>query len=424
MTLIERARKGNVPSEARHIARDEHVSAEYVRAGIAQGIIVAPLNNRNKGKRRIVGIGQGLCTKVNVNLGGSPYKMDCALEKKKLALAIKHKADAVMDLSVGKNAAPIRRMVCATSSIPVGTVPIYDVMSKNTDVETITVDDMFDVIYAQALEGVDFMTLHCGVTKRIVEKLSESKYRRVTGIVSRGGAIMAEWILRTKKENPLFEHFDRLLDIAHTFDITLSLGDGLRPGCLDDATDWAQLRELKLLGELTKRAWAKGVQVMVEGPGHIPLHEVQKNIALQKKYCHGAPFYVLGPLVTDIAPGYDHITSAIGGALAAWAGANFLCYVTPAEHLHLPDENDVVDGLIAARIAGHAADIAHGIPRAKDWDSRMAHARKKLDWDTQCALSINPTVFKKRFHASGKKQGECTMCGEFCSMKRMNGLVM
>lgn len=418
MTLIESIREGKIPNIVKEVAKIEHVSLDYLKKHISEGSIIIPLAAKNHKLRKPLGIGKGLTTKVNINIGSSPNILDIKQERQKLQLSIQHKADAVMDLSVGKKAALIRQMVFSESTICVGTVPIYDAISSN-DVIDMRVDDIFDVIETHAKAGVDFITVHCGVTKNIVKKLQ--KKPRITGIVSRGGAIMAEWILKNGKENPLFSEYDRLLEVAHKYDITLSLGDGLRPGCIDDATDWAQITELKILGDLTKRAREKGVQVMVEGPGHIPLHEIQKNIKLQKKYCYGAPFYVLGPLVTDIAPGYDHITSAIGGAIAASAGADFLCYVTPAEHLHLPDEKDLVDGLIASRIAAHAGDIAKGIQRAKNWDLQMAKARKKLDWNAQCELSINPKEFKKRLDAKGlNEKGECTMCGEFCSMKRMN----
>jgi len=418
MTLIGSIRQGKTPSIIEEVAKIEHVSVDYLKKHIAQGSIIIPLATKNYARRKALAIGKGVRTKVNVNIGSSPNVLNLEQERQKLQLSIEHQADTIMDLSIGKNAYSIRQMIFNESTICVGTVPIYDAISSN-NVRDMHPDDIFDVIEAHAKAGVDFITVHCGVTKSIIKKLQKNP--RVTGIVSRGGAIMAEWIIKNGKENPLFTEYDRLLDIAYRYDITLSLGDGLRPGCIDDATDWAQIKELKLLGELTKRAWEKGVQVMVEGPGHIPLNEIQKNIRLQKKYCNNAPFYVLGPLVTDIAPGYDHITAAIGGAVAALAGADFLCYVTPAEHLHLPDEQDLVDGLIASRIAAHAADIAKGIPSAKDWDSQMAKSRKKLDWDAQCKFSINPKVFKKRLLDIGqKKMGECTMCGEFCSMKRMN----
>ncbi|MFH1715470.1 MAG: phosphomethylpyrimidine synthase ThiC [Elusimicrobiota bacterium] len=420
MTLIEEARAGKITDIMKKAAKNENVQGEFIRQGIANGSICIPISKINRKRKKIIGIGQGLSTKVNVNIGGSPDITDIKMERKKLEAAIEYKTDAIMDLSVGVNAEKIRNMVFKESPISVGTVPLYEVMSRvKGNVINITPDYIFDVIESQAKLGVDFITVHCGVTRRIVEKIKKDP--RVSGIVSRGGAIIAEWILKNNKENPLYTHYDRLLELSKKYDLTLSLGDGMRPGCIDDSTDWAQIAELKILGKLAKRAWEKGVQVMIEGPGHIPLHEVRKNIKLQKKYCYNAPFYVLGPLVTDIAPGYDHITSAIGGAIAAEAGADFLCYVTPAEHLHLPDVDDVIDGLIGARIAAHAADIAKGIPKAREWDSKMAKARKSLDWKAQEKISINPKLFHKRMKDKLiKKKEPCTMCGEFCSMKRMN----
>ncbi|MFC1567199.1 phosphomethylpyrimidine synthase ThiC, partial [bacterium] len=402
-------------------AVDENVTVEHVRENVASGKICIPLNNKNINKRKVVGIGKGLSTKVNVNIGGSPDIMDIELEQKKLELAVKHKADAIMDLSVGPKSQIVRSMVFDESQIPVGTVPIYEVISNLEDkkVTKLTADGIFEVIEKQCEEGVDFITVHCGVTEEIVKNLMEN--RRTAGIVSRGGALIAEWIIKNKKENPLFTEYDRLIKIVKKHDVTLSLGDGLRPGCIADSTDWAQITELKLLGELAKRAWESGVQVMIEGPGHIPLHEVEKNIKLQKEYCYGAPFYVLGPIVTDIAPGYDHITSAIGGAIAASCGADFLCYVTPSEHIHLPDDQDMIDGLIGARIAAHSGDIVKNVQGAKEWDLDMAKARKALNWEKQKNLSINPDVFAKRMKNKPKNDIDtCTMCGEFCSMKRMN----
>ncbi|MFC1546596.1 phosphomethylpyrimidine synthase ThiC [bacterium] len=420
MTLIETARKGRTNNLMKHISKKENVPVEYVRENIAKGLIVIPLNSNNYNSRDIIGIGKGLSTKINVNIGGSPDISDISLERKKLKAAIDYKAHAVMDLSVGGKSDKIRNMVLKNSTIPVGTVPIYEAVSrKKGKCENITIDDMFDVVNDQAKAGVDFVTIHCGVTRNIVKKLQ--KKSRVVGIVSRGGAIMAEWIIKSNRENPYYEYFDRLLDIARKFDITLSLGDGLRPGCIHDATDWAQIAELKVLGELTKRAWDRGVQVMVEGPGHIPLHEIRKNIKLQKKYCNGAPFYVLGPLVTDISPGYDHISGAIGGAIAAEAGADFLCYLTPAEHLCLPDEKDVIHGIIASKIAAHAADIAKGIPNALQRDLKMSCARKNLDWESQKYYALDPREVERRLKdKKTKKDHACTMCGDFCSMKRMN----
>lgn len=418
---MELARQGKSNKLMEQVAKDENIELEQIVKGIADGRIVIPLNNKNIGKRKVLGIGDGLATKVNVNIGASPKLSGLDLERKKLQLAIKHKADAIMDLSVGNKADEVRDMVLKESTIPVGTVPVYQALDKvkGRGVENMTVEHFFEAIEEQLEKGVDFITVHCGVTEEIVKNLL--KKPRVAGIVSRGGAIMAEWILKNKKENPLFENYDRLLELAKKYDATLSLGDGLRPGCIADATDLAQIRELKLLGELTLRAWEKGVQVMIEGPGHVPINQIQENMKLQKEYCYGAPFYVLGPLVTDIAPGYDHITAAIGGALAAIYGANFLCYVTPAEHLHLPDEKDTVDGLIASRIAAHAADVAKGRKDAIDWDLKMSKARKSLNWTEQKKLAINPDEAERRLADKNMgKDGVCTMCGDFCSMKRMN----
>jgi phosphomethylpyrimidine synthase len=418
MSLIELAKSKKNNNLIKQIAKKENVSIEYIKKNVAKGLIAIPLNKNNYSKRIPFAIGKGLSTKINVNIGGSPDLSDICMEKRKLQAAIDFKSDAVMDLSIGLKSAPIRDMVIEESVIPVGTVPIYEAISYvKGDSDKLTVDDMFDVIYKQAKQGVDFVTVHCGVVSDIVKKLKTKP--RLTGIVSRGGAILAEWIVKNKKENPYYEHYDRLLDIAKEFDITLSLGDGFRPGCIHDATDSAQISELKILGELAKRAWKAGVQVMIEGPGHVPLHEIRKNMDQQKKYCYGAPFYVLGPLVTDIAPGYDHITGAIGGAIAAQYGADFLCYLTPSEHLHLPDEKDVIDGIIASKIAAHAGDIAKGIKGAKDWDYKMSNARKKLDWNLQELYSINPIEFNRRLKDKNmKKEHACTMCGDFCSMKR------
>lgn len=421
MTIMELARAGKSNELMEQVAKDENMELPQIIEGIANGSIVIPLNNKNIGKRKVIGIGDGLSTKVNVNIGASPKLSGLDLERKKLQLSIKHKADAIMDLSVGSKADEVRAMVLRESTIPVGTVPVYQALDKvkGRGVENMTVEHFFEAIEEQLDKGVDFITVHCGVTEEIVKTLLEKP--RIAGIVSRGGAIMAEWMLKNKQENPLLVHYDRLLDLAKKYDATLSLGDGLRPGCIADATDWAQIRELKLLGDLTLRAWDKGVQVMIEGPGHVPINQIQENMQLQKKHCHGAPFYVLGPLVTDVAPGYDHITSAIGGALAGIYGANFLCFVTPAEHLHLPDEKDTVDGLIAARIAAHSADVAKGRKDAINWDLQMSKARKSLNWTEQKALAINPDEVERRLSDKDMgKDGVCTMCGEFCSMKRMN----
>lgn len=424
MNQIESARAHKITDQMQAVAEQEQVSAEFVRNKLAQGRIVI-LKNKTKNMQgfKLCGVGEGLRTKVNANIGTSTRQNSVALEKKKLVMAINNSADAIMDLSTGGDLSAIRRTVVSMSTVPVGTVPLYqavvEMIGQRKSVPQLKVDDLFEIIEQQAKDGVDFITVHCGVTRKVVDILK--KKRRLMGMVSRGGTFLAEWIICNKKENPLYQYYDRLLDIAYKYDIVLSLGDGMRPGCVADASDQAQFSELAILGELAKRAWKRKVQVMVEGPGHVPLDQIKKNILLEKKLCFKAPFYVLGPLVTDIAPGYDHITCAIGGALAASYGADFLCYVTPAEHLRLPDVSDVKDGVIASRIAAHAADIAKGLNKAADWDKKMSAARKKLDWETQAKLAIDPTKFKQE---KGKKslrdQSGCTMCGEFCAMKEMD----
>ncbi len=341
--------------------------------------------------------------------------------------AIEAGADTIMDLSTGPAIGETRKTVIRASTVPVGTVPIYQAAvempeKKNRPMVEMTGDDLFEVIERHGEDGVDFITVHCGVTLRSVETIK--KEGRLMGVVSRGGAILVEWMHYNKKENPLFESYDRLLEIAKAYDMTLSLGDGLRPGCLADATDRGQIQELLLLGELTERAWAKGVQVMIEGPGHVPLHQIEANVLLQKRICHGAPFYVLGPLVTDIAPGYDHITGAIGGAIAAWAGADFLCYVTPSEHLRLPTVEDVREGVIASKIAGHAGDIARGLKGAMDQDACMARARKALNWPEQIRLAVDPERARKLRESRMPKESDvCTMCGELCAIKKVANLL-
>jgi len=423
MTQLEWAKKKKITSEMRKVARDEDLSPEYIRSCIAEGTVVIPVNvrHRKRNKLRIVGIGKGLRTKVNANIGSSPDRVNLAEEKSKLDAAIKAGADTVMDLSTGGDIGEIRRMVLVRSILPVGTVPIYqsacETARKGKKISKMDIDGIFRMIKQQAEEGVDFMTVHCGVTRRIVETLRRS--RRITGIVSRGGAFMAQWIVYNNKENPLYEQFDRLLDIAYKYDVTLSLGDGLRPGCLADATDEVQIAELSVLGELAKRAHERNVQVMIEGPGHVPLHQIEANVLLEKSLCKGAPFYVLGPLVTDVAAGYDHIACAIGGAIAAASGADFLCYVTPTEHLRLPGVDDVTEGVIATRIAAHAADVAKGVKGALNWDIQISKARSSLNWKRQERFSINPEKFKaERKRSKPKDIRVCTMCGQFCAMRQ------
>lgn len=416
-TQIERARRGEITVQMREVADAEQIQPEELRDLIATGKIVIPVNKN----RSIppIGIGYKLRTKINANIGTSPMIHSGEVELEKLQTAIKYGTDTVMDLSTGGNLEKIRQVMIENSPVPLGTVPIYELVKlardKNSDHDW-TKDDFFEVIEKQAEQGVDFMTLHAGVTASVVDILR--KKERMTSIVSRGGALMAAWMSRHDAENPLFEYYDELLDILYKYDVTISIGDGLRPGCLHDATDKAQISELLVLGELTERAWKKNVQVIIEGPGHIPLNEVVMNVQLQKKICKGAPFYVLGPLVTDIAPGYDELVGAIGGAIAASAGADYLCYVTPAEHLALPKPEDVRRGVIASRIAAHAADVVKGVPGAMEWDEKMSRARAQLDWDEQVRLSVDPDrAREKRSEVveSTNIDGACTMCGEFCA---------
>lgn len=416
MTLLERARQGGTIDEIRRVAEREHVDPEAVRRGVADGTIVIPANPRHT-HLDPCGIGKGLATKVNANIGTSLEHGDLETELEKLRLTVEFGADAVMDLSTGGDIPGIRRAIIESSPLPVGTVPIYqaaiECIATRDAIVNMTADDMFDVIERQAEDGVDFMTVHCGVTLKSVDELR--KHPRLTNVVSRGGAFLVGWILHQHRENPLYEQYDRLLEIARRYEVTLSLGDGMRPGSLADSMDSSQVQELMTLAELVERAREAGVQVMVEGPGHVPLDQVVANVQLEKRLCKGAPFYVLGPLVTDVAAGYDHIAGAIGGAIAASAGADFLCYVTPAEHLSLPDYDDVREGIIASRIAAHAADIVKGVPGAMDWDRQMSRARRSLDWQKQAELSMDPgkaTAKRGRF-TSGKT---CSMCGPYCAM--------
>jgi len=393
-------------------ARKEGLDPEVVRQGLVAGTLVVPANPGHRGLSPTA-IGQGVRVKINANIGTSPHDVNLEKERAKLAAALRYGADAVMDLSTGGPLDELRTALLSQCPAPFGTVPIYQVMTEAKSLDEVRGDWFLEMVEHHAQQGVDFVTVHCGVTRKAIPLLK----KRVTGVVSRGGAFLVAWMRRNRRENPLYEHYDRLLEIARAHDVTLSLGDGLRPGCLADATDRAQLHELKVLGELTQRAWDKGVQVMVEGPGHLPLSAIKKNVRLQQKYCKNAPFYVLGPLVTDVASGYDHIAGAIGGALAATAGASFLCYVTPAEHLKLPEVEDVIDGVVASRIAAHAADLALGIPGAADWDLQMSQARRALDWPTQLKLSINPDKAQHYRELSQAKEDQCTMCGKFCAMK-------
>jgi len=417
MTQLEAARAGKITPEMKIVAEYEHLDADFIRQGIAEGNIVIPanVNHHNLTPR---GIGKGLSTKVNANIGTSSDFGDEDTELQKLKICLDSKADAVMDLSTGGDIPGIRKKILAACPLPLGTVPIYQAgvltMRKEDAMVKMTADDLFAAIEDHARDGVDFVTVHCGVTRAAIERLKQQK--RIADVVSRGGAFLIGWMIYNQRENPLYEQYDRLLEIALKYDVTLSLGDGMRPGCLADATDRAQIEELLILGELVQRAQDAGVQVMVEGPGHVPLNQIETNILLQKSVCKGAPFYVLGPLVTDVAAGYDHITGAIGGAIAAAAGADFLCYVTPAEHLSLPDPEDVKQGIMASRIAAHAADIVKGVKGAKEWDMKMSIARKKLDWDEQAKLSIDPEL-SRRVHGKHVSAGKaCSMCGGFCAM--------
>lgn len=418
MTQMTEAKKGKITPEMEDVSKYENVNVDKIRRGIAKGQIVIPKNiNRDTEVR---GIGAGLSTKVNANIGSSSKIEDKDLELKKAKLAVEYGADAVMDLSTGPRLNEFRTAILNAVDIPIGTVPIYEAGAHtlNSGKEIIDMDGdlIFKVIESQAKEGVDFMTLHCGITKEIVPKIQKQK--RTMGIVSRGGTFIASWILHNDKENPLYENFDYLLELAFEYDITLSLGDGLRPGCLFDASDIPQIQELVNLGGLVKRAQEKGVQTMVEGPGHVPLNQIKANMELEKTICHGAPFYVLGPITTDIAPGYDHITGAIGGAIAASSGADFLCYVTPAEHLSLPSLEDVKEGVVASKIAAEAADVSLGIESAIKREKEMAEARRKFDWNKQFDLAIDkskPRVYKNKCELEDDEM--CAMCGEFCAVK-------
>jgi phosphomethylpyrimidine synthase len=424
MTQLEMARRGNISPEMMRVAELENVSPEFILQGISDGNIVIPANPAHKGLVAC-GIGCGLKTKVNANFGTSSDFGSLKTELEKLRVAIDAGADAVMDLSTGGDIPAIRRAILAASSVPVGTVPVYQsgigAIKRHGAIVKMTVDELFTAIEEQSRDGVDFITVHCGTTQSAVNRLIEQG--RIADVVSRGGAFLIAWMIHNQCENPLYEHYDRLLEIARRYDVTLSLGDGMRPGCLADATDRAQVEELLTIGELVKRARDGGVQAMVEGPGHLPLNQIEANVRLQKSVCRGAPFYVLGPLVTDVAAGYDHITGAIGGALAAWAGADFLCYVTPAEHLGLPETEDVRQGVIASRIAAHAGDIAKGIKDAGQWDLKMALARKKLDWAEQSRLSVDPEL-SERVHRKHASAGDaCSMCGEYCAMELMDNIL-
>jgi len=425
MTQFSAAKRGDLTPEMKKVAKEEGLDAGFIREGIAKGEIVIPKNARYKLKE-IKAIGQGLTTKVNTNIGTSLDLIDLSFELKKLEVACQAGTDTVMDLSTGGDLDKVRRAIRKASPIPLGTVPIYQAaiesIAEKKAVVKMKQDKIFEVIERQALDGVDFITVHCGLTRSTLERLTSQG--RVTDMVSRGGVFLATWMVANDKENPLYAQYDRLLELAKKYDLTISLGDSLRPGCLSDSTDRAQIQELIFLGELTKRAWDQEVQVMIEGPGHIPFMEVKTNILLEKKLCHHAPFYVLGPVVTDIAPGYDHITAAIGGAYAASSGADFLCYVTAGEHLRLPTLEDVKDGVMVTRIAAHVGDISKGVKGAMEWDNQMAKMRKKRDWTRQIELAIDPELAKKMREESKPHTSDvCTMCGDFCALKLMEEVI-
>jgi len=408
-----------MPDIYQRIAKKEGVSVRYLKQGIKRGRIVILKNKLHRIKP--LAIGEGLTTKVNANIGTSPDVADLRIELKKLSAAIEAGADTVMDLSTGGDIDKIRREIVKHSKVPVGTVPIYQVAiearKKHKPFTRASVDEIFEVMERHLTDGVDFITVHCGVTRQSIQGMARK--RRVCGVVSRGGSMMVEWMQQNKKENPLYEYYDRLSQLAKKYSATLSLGDGLRPGAIADATDEYQIRELMVIGELVKRARKDDVRVMVEGPGHIPINEIEANILLEKNVCDGAPFYVLGPLVTDIGAGYDHIVAAIGGALAAYYGADYLCYVTPSEHLGLPNVEEVKDGVIATKLAGHAADIAKGLKHAKKIDLEVSRARYDLNWKKLLTLLAAPDKAKKIYKRSRSKlKNTCTMCGEFCAMKK------
>lgn len=421
-TQMDAAKKGLITEQMKVVAKKENVDVEILRGLVAEGKVVIPAN-KNHTSIDCEGVGQGLRTKINVNLGVSKDCNDLELEMEKVKKAIELKAEAIMDLSCYGKTQEFRRKLIDFSPAMIGTVPMYDAVGMlDKDLKEITVDEFFAVVEKHAEDGVDFMTIHCGMNRATAERIKRNK--RLTNIVSRGGSLLFAWMELNNKENPFYEYYDRLLDICEKYDVTLSLGDACRPGSINDSTDPAQIEELITLGELTKRAWARNVQVMIEGPGHMALNEIAANMLLEKKLCHGAPFYVLGPLVTDIAPGYDHITSAIGGAIAAANGADFLCYVTPAEHLRLPNLDDMKEGIIASRIAAHAADIAKGIPGARDWDNQMSAARADVDFPRMISLAIDPEK-AQRYRGESKPECEdtCTMCGKMCPMKNMKKIL-
>lgn len=421
-TQMNAAKKGIITKEMLVVAEKEHKQVEQIQKLVKEGKIAIPAN-KNHSTLSAEGVGQGLRTKINVNLGISKDCCDYDKELEKVRVALEMKAEAIMDLSNYGKTEGLRRNIVNISTAMIGTVPMYDAIGfYDKELKDITAEEFFKVVEKHGEDGVDFITVHAGLNREAIETLKRNK--RLTHIVSRGGSLLFAWMELNNAENPFYEHYDRLLEICEKYDMTISLGDALRPGSINDATDASQIKELITLGELTKRAWERNVQVIIEGPGHMAINEIEANMKLQKKLCHGAPFYVLGPLVTDIAPGYDHITSAIGGAIAASHGADFLCYVTPAEHLRLPDLEDMKEGIVAAKIAAHAADIAKGVHGAKDWDYKMSKARVDIDFDKMIELAIEPEKPKKYRESSiPVEKDSCTMCGKMCSMRTMKKLM-
>ncbi len=421
-TQMDAARKGIVTKEMEIVSKKENIDVNELRELIAAGRVIIPANKNHKSLDPEA-VGEGMRTKINVNLGISKDCSNIDKEMEKVRTALDMKAEAIMDLSSYGKTKDFRQRLVDESSAMIGTVPMYDVIGyHHKRLQDITAEEFLEVVEAHAKDGVDFQTIHVGINKETAKKFKDNG--RLMNIVSRGGALVFSWMELTGNENPFYEYYDKVLDICEKYDVTLSLGDACRPGCIEDSTDASQIEELIVLGELTKRAWNRNVQVMIEGPGHMAMNEIAANMIIEKRLCHGAPFYVLGPLVTDIAPGYDHITSAIGGAIAAANGADFLCYVTPAEHLRLPDLRDMKDGIIASRIAAHAADIAKGVRGARDWDRRMAQARRALDWEAQFKEAIDPEKAKAYRESSMPEISEtCTMCGEMCAVKNMNRIL-
>lgn len=421
-TQMEAAKKGILTDQMKRVAEKEHMDPQLLMERVAQGKIAIPANVNHK-SLLAEGVGLGLSTKININLGISRDCPDVDKELEKVKKAIDMKAEAIMDLSSFGKTEEFRKKLIAMSSAMIGTVPVYDAIGfYDKELKDITADEFLDVVRKHAKDGVDFVTIHAGMNREAMKVFKRNK--RITNIVSRGGSLMYAWMELNDAENPFYERYDELLDICQEYDLTLSLGDALRPGCINDATDACQIKELTTLGELTLRAWEKNVQVMIEGPGHMAIDEIEANVKLEKRLCHEAPFYVLGPIVTDVAPGYDHITSAIGGAIAASAGVDFLCYVTPAEHLRLPDLDDMKEGIIATKIAAHAADIAKKLPHARDWDNKMAKARADIDWEAMFGLAMDEEKARKyRAESTPEHQDTCTMCGKMCSMRTMKKIM-